>query len=175
MTIDTDGLMKLLEGAELRLPLRYDEATRNVYTAEEEYDGENYHSWLAECGSPSFGRLSVAAVNALRGLIEEVERLRKIVNELSDCQPLPKLYKYTGTEPLDVENMFDVGHRHTAGKTPQNYLKSWLSMLRPFAYATQDESWGEMEKLLSIVMRNYVQTLVRAQDARAALNQEPGQ
>jgi hypothetical protein len=56
---------KLLEELADRLPLRFDEGTRNVYTAEEVVDGESYHSWLAECPSPSFGRLAVAAVNAL--------------------------------------------------------------------------------------------------------------
>jgi hypothetical protein len=98
-----------------------------------------------------------------------VERLEAALAEMSDCQPLPKIYKYTGTAEVDVENMFDVGHRHANGKKPYDYLKSWLSMLRPFAYATQDDSWGEMEKLLSIVMNNYVQTLVKAESARAAL------
>lgn len=105
----------------------------------------------------------------MAALISEVEALREALTELSDCQPLPKLYKYTGTDPLDVENMFDVGHRHTNGKKPYDYLMSWLSMLRPFAYATKDDSWGEMEKLLSIVMRNYVRTLVKAEAARAVL------
>jgi len=141
--------------------------------------------------------LIVAAVNALPGLIarvEEMERLRAerdraqraceqmgaritaleiSLAEMSDCQPLPKIYKYTGTAEVDVENMFDVGHRHVSGKKPYDYLKSWLSMLRPFAYATQDDSWGELEKLISIVMNNYVQILVKAETARAALRKEP--
>ena len=116
--------------------------------------------------------LIVAAINALPGLIESARRVRELeaaLAEMSDCQPLPKIYKYTGTAEVDVENMFDVGHRHANGRKPYDYLKSWLSMLRPFAYATQDDSWGEMEKLLSIVMNNYVQTLVKAEAARAAL------
>lgn len=114
------------------------------------------------------------ACRALDAMAEENARLREAVRELSDCQSLPKVYKYTGTAGVDVENMFDVGHRHKNGKQPRDYLMSWLSMLRPFAYATKDDSWGELEKLISIVMNNYVQILVRAESARADLK-EPGQ
>ncbi len=117
--------------------------------------------------------LIVAAVNALPGLIARVEEMERALADMADCQPLPKIYKYTGTAEVDVENMFDVGHRHVSGKKPYDYLKSWLSMLRPFAYATQDDSWGELEKLISIVMNNYVQILVKAETARAALKKEP--
>ncbi len=113
--------------------------------------------------------LIVAAINALPELIARGRELEGALAKMADCQALPKIYKYTGTAEVDVENMFDVGHRHANGRKPYDYLKSWLSMLRPFAYATQDDSWGEMEKLLSIVMNNYVQTLVKAEAARAAL------
>lgn len=111
----------------------------------------------------------------ITSLEAELVRLREALGTLTDCQPVPKVYKYTGTAEVDVENMFDVGHRHRNGKQPRDYLMSWLSMLRPFAYATKDDSWGELEKLISIVMNNYVQILVRAEKARAALNQEGGQ
>ena len=113
---------------------------------------------------------------------DEIERLRRALDEaqaraqraeealadLADCQPLPKVYKYTGTAGVDVESMFDVGHRHRNGKQPRDYLMSWLSMFRPFAYATKDDSWGELEKLISITMNNYVEILVKAEKARAA-------
>lgn len=33
------------------------------------------------------------------------------------------------------------------------YLKKWLTMFRQFGYATKDDSWGELEKLLNIVHR----------------------
>ncbi len=36
------------------------------------------------------------------------------------------------------------------------YLQKWLEMFRPFGYATQDDSWGELEKILDIVHRNHV-------------------
>lgn len=110
---------------------------------------------------------------ALTEAQERAERAEEALANLADCQPLPKVYKYTGTAEVDVENMFDVGHRHKSGKQPRDYLMSWLSMFRPFAYATKDDSWGELEKLISIVMNNYVQILVRAEAARAALEPKP--
>ena len=119
--------------------------------------------------------LIVAAVNALPELValrKENDRLREALEKLTDCQPLPKVYKYTGTAEVDVENMFDVGHRHRNGKQPRDYLMSWLSMFRPFAYATKDDSWGELEKLISIVMNNYVQILARAEKFRTTLTKE---
>lgn len=107
----------------------------------------------------------------------DAERQRRVEVEgalatMTDCQPLPKVYKYTGTAEVDVENMFDVGHRHRNGKQPRDYLMSWLSMFRPFAYATKDDSWGELEKLISIVMNNYVQILARAEKFRTTLTKE---
>lgn len=67
---------------------------------------------------------------------------------------LPSAFDFVGNK---VEALFDPENRHKSGKKPFDYLASWLSMLRPFAYATRDASWGEMEKLLCIVMRNYVE------------------
>ena len=66
----------------------------------------------------------------------------------------------------NVEPIFDQGNRHKVGAVPRDYLAAWLSMLRPFAYATKDDSWGEMEKLLCIVMRNYIK--VRKDAGKAA-------
>ncbi|HAJ45606.1 MAG TPA: hypothetical protein DCL54_03380, partial [Alphaproteobacteria bacterium] len=51
----------------------------------------------------------------------ELGRLREALGTLTDCQPVPKVYKYTGTAEVDVENMFDVGHRHKNGKQPRDY------------------------------------------------------
>jgi len=76
--------------------------------------------------------LIVAAINALEELVamgRRVAELEGALSEMTDCQPLPKIYKYTGTAEVDVENMFDVGHRHANGRKPNDYLKSWLSML----------------------------------------------
>lgn len=47
------------------------------------------------------------------------------------------------------------GVRHS--KTPNNagaYLEKWLEQFRPYGYATKDDSWGELEKILDIVHRN---------------------
>jgi len=77
---------------------------------------------------------------------------------------LPKVHQWTGVAA--AEDLFDLGLRHKSGLKPYDYLKAWLNMLRPFAYATRDDSWGEMEKLLCIVMRNYVRTAAAADQAR---------
>jgi hypothetical protein len=126
-------------------------------------------AWKAHDARIELQRALLAYSPELVAMARRVAELEGALADMADCQPLPKIYRYTGTAEVDVENMFDVGHRHVSGRKPYDYLKSWLSMLRPFAYATQDDSWGEMEKLLSIVMNNYVQTLVKAEAARAAL------
>jgi len=82
---------------------------------------------------------------------------------------LPKVHQWTGVAA--AEDLFDLGLRHKSGLKPYDYLKAWLNMLRPFAYATRDDSWGEMEKLLCIVMRNYVRTAAAADTGRSALEQ----
>lgn len=90
-----------------------------------------------------------------------VERLRE--------RSLPAHFDFVGEK---VEPLFDPENRHKSGAKPFDYLSSWLSMLRPFAFATQDESWGEFEKLLCTVMRNYVEVhrmLPKAADRIEAL------
>lgn len=109
-------------------------------------------------------RLRDAEASLLRG---EVETLKAVLTECADAQKLPSSFAFTGTDSHALEDMFNADHRHKASK-PFDYLKSWLAMLRPFAYATQDDSWGEMEKLVAIIMRNYVTCLVAAGKARAA-------
>ena len=75
-----------------------------------------------------------------------------LVERLREWADLPAHLKLLDS----VEGIFDQENRHESGKKPVDYLASWLSMLRPFAFATKDDSWGEMEKLLCSVMRNYV-------------------
>lgn len=90
-----------------------------------------------------------------------VELLREFMSDQLKDLPrgVPKVYEFTGVG-RGLEGTFDVGHRHAhPSKEPYDYLKSWLSMMRPFAYATQDDSWGELEKLICIIMRNYVRLL----------------
>lgn len=53
------------------------------------------------------------------------------------------------------------------GNQPVAYLGKFLQMFRPFGYATNDDSWGELEKILEIVHRNCA--LQRFRDASAEL------
>lgn len=107
---------------------------------------------------------NAALIVALRNAVPEIlAALRKaetpspdvagLVERLRTHNGLPSTFDMVGD---NVEPLFDPGNRHKSGKKPFDFLKSWLSMLRPFAYATADESWGELEKLLCIVMRNYI-------------------
>lgn len=44
---------------------------------------------------------------------------------------------------------------------PFEYLNRFLGMFRPFAYATEDDSWGELEKILCIVHRRISEAAIR--------------
>jgi len=103
----------------------------------------------------------------LRARVAELEAALKLIVEVAPR--LPKVHQWTGVDA--AEDLFDMGLRHKSGLKPYDYLKTWLNMLRPFAYATRDDSWGEMEKLLCIVMRNYVRVAAAADAGRAALEQ----
>lgn len=92
----------------------------------------------------------------------------ELIERLRELAPIPSVYRWTGSDE-GLEDLFDLGLRHKSGLTPYDYLKAWLNMLRPFAYAIEDDSWGEMEKLLCIVMRNYVRLKVAAGEAADAL------
>ena len=46
--------------------------------------------------------------------------------------------------------------RHKSGVTDRDYLNSFLRTSRCFAYATQDDSWGEFEKHWHIIIRRLV-------------------
>lgn len=60
----------------------------------------------------------------------------------------------------------NLGIRHKSGANPHDYLKAFLPIARHFAYATQDDSWGEFEKEFGhIVCR-----LIDAEAELAALN-----
>jgi hypothetical protein len=50
-----------------------------------------------------------------------------------------------------LSRISDRGLRHKTGVTPADYLKVFLEVGREFAYATQDDSWGEFEKLFHIM------------------------
>ena len=55
------------------------------------------------------------------------------------------------------------------GNMPIAYLAKWLKQFRPFGYATQDDTWGELEKILEIVHRNVA--VQRFKDASALMTQ----
>jgi len=99
---------------------------------------------------------------------ELIAQRDRLVEALVDLPELPPSFKWTGIDR--AEDLFDAENRHKNGTKPVDYLRSWLSMLRPFAFATKDDSWGEMEKLLCTTLRNYVQTLDAVAKARTALS-----
>lgn len=65
-------------------------------------------------------------------------------------------YKTYNDDGIASDKFFDAGIRHKSGCRPVDFLNHWLKICRPHAYATQDDSWGELEKLLAIIIRNYV-------------------
>ena len=85
--------------------------------------------------------------------MQNESEVRAVIARLREWGDLPLHV----THLQSVEAIFDQEHRHKRGAKPVDYLRSWLSMLRPFAFATKDDSWGEMEKLLCIVLRNYIE------------------
>ena len=65
--------------------------------------------------------------------------------------------------PGDIEKAVDIGLRHRSPASMPNgynatfdYLKHWIRIGRAFAYATQDDSWGEFEKLFAIIVRRMI-------------------
>lgn len=50
-----------------------------------------------------------------------------------------------------IERASDRGLRHKTGVTPDDYLEGFLEIGRRFAFASQDDSWGEFEKLFHIM------------------------
>lgn len=59
----------------------------------------------------------------------------------------------------DLYNFLDPGIRHRVDTRPSDYLEHWLSLTRCFGYATQDGSWGELEKELAIILESYIRML----------------
>lgn len=108
-----------------------------------------------------------ALLNTPTTRIEITEEVKAAIAMLEELPQLPSSFQWVGTDR--AEDLFDAENRHKNGSKPVDYLRSWLSMLRPFAFATKDDSWGEMEKLLCTTLRNHVQTLDAATRARAAL------
>lgn len=80
---------------------------------------------------------------------------------------LPKInFEHLSTR--EIENVVDIGLRHKTCKKPFDYLKHWLYIARHFAYATRDDSWGEFEKELAIIIKRLV-VAERERDALKAM------
>lgn len=47
---------------------------------------------------------------------------------------------------------FDLGLRHKEGMTAAEFIRRYCAVFRPFAYATQDDSLNEFEKLITHVL-----------------------
>ena len=81
-----EELRALLSPLAHRLPLTMDKG--EIWTAKQtfEVDGDvdQYRSYLASCGSNTFGALAVAAINALPGLLDRVERLEDLLVEIGN-------------------------------------------------------------------------------------------
>ncbi len=60
----------------------------------------------------------------------------------------------------ETKSADDVRHHRSASGMPAAYLAKWLQMFRGHGYATQDDSWGELEKILDIVHRNLTQRMI---------------
>ena len=59
-------------------------------------------------------------------------------------------------DPMKAESLVDAGLRHKRGSRPVDFLNQWLNVGRCFGYATKDDSWGEFEKIFSIIVRRLV-------------------
>lgn len=112
----------------------------------------------------------VERLPAILQALRDGEKMRALLADIADSPTVPTAYQWSGNDGL--EDMFDPELRHKNGSKPVDYLKAWLSMFRPFAFATKDDSWGELEKLICIVMRNYVRMAAKNARARQTLTGE---
>lgn len=74
----------------------------------------------------------------------------------------------------EIERRVDRGLRHYSGAKPYDYLKGWLEIGRCFAFATKDDSWGEFEKLFSIIIRRMIVAERDLESLRAVDISAPG-
>lgn len=56
--------------------------------------------------------------------------------------------------------------RHMQYAEPQDFLEHFLTICRPFGFATRDDSWGELEKILTIILSNHAVWFERARTER---------
>lgn len=131
---------------------------------------------FSKCGTEDEARaaLETAAREWLRiptqpNVAELVEALEALFEDTPD---LADAFKFIADD--DLNEVFDAGLRHKTGITAEDHLKRFLFFFRPFAYATKDDSWGELEKLVSITLTSYVRTIKRVHAARATLSRAKG-
>ena len=63
--------------------------------------------------------------------------------------------KLNETPGEELESAINFNLRNTRAD-PYDYLRQFLRFTSQLAYATKDESWGELEKELQIIIRNNV-------------------
>ena len=68
-----------------------------------------------------------------------------------------------------IETMLDAGIRHSRNADVERYLTQWLTIGRCFAYATKDDSFGEFEKLFSILVHRMLRAEARLDKIEMAL------
>lgn len=105
-------------------------------------------------------------LEANNGYLARARTAEEALKAVIEVTPqLPDVFRWTGTQ--GAEDMFDAELRHANGKAPVDYLRAWLTMFRPFGSATRDDSWGELEKLVCIAMRNFVRMIAAVEKVRA--------
>lgn len=77
-----------------------------------------------------------------------------------------EMKKFYRSSEMEIEDYFRGDIRHKPGAKPIDYLNHWLKVFRPFAYATRDGSWGELEKILTIIGREYVSMKLKTEKQR---------
>ena len=128
------------------------------------------------CGSCHF-----CAYTFLLGLGDSLSTHKSSVKQLSQAiDPSRDGEKFAfrfgkavgAADAREIERIVNKGLRHTSGAQPYNYLLHWLKVARFFAYATQDDSWGEFEKLFAIIVKRLVVGEARAKALEAMLDRE---
>lgn len=77
--------------------------------------------------------------------------------------------------PRELEDYVDKGLRHRSGVKPVDYLRHWLGITRQFAYATHDDSWGELEKEMAIIIKRLIVAERDLERLKLVASPSPGQ
>ena len=63
----------------------------------------------------------------------------------------------------EVVDKLDGGLRHKSGLGQNDFVKHYCKLFRAYAYATNDDSWNEFEKLITHVLGQYIYWLRMAE------------